>query len=154
MDVVYGDTALKYATVTKWVRRFKEGKSDFKDEPRPGWPLSAVSEKEIDIVKTAIEENARYSVEEIGDLYSINSSAVFYILKEVLKLRKVCARWIPHLWKNEQKGGRVEKASQLLAKYKNADFRRLRDEIWLYFFEPDCKENNKVWISENGAREK
>ena len=26
------------------------------------------------------------------------------------------------------------------------------DEAWLYFFEPDCKENNKVWVCENGER--
>ena len=157
LDVVYGGAALKYTTITKWMRRFKEGRTDFKDEPRPGRPLLAVWERDIEVVKTAIEEDARHSVEEIGDLYGINSSAVFYILKEVLKLKKVCARWIPHLLTNEQKGGRVEKASQLLARYKNADFRRLHeivtgDETWLYFFEPDCKENNKVWVSENGAR--
>ena len=109
-------------------------------------------------LKTAIEEDVQHSVEEIGDLYGINSSAVFYILKEVLQLKKVCARWIPHLLTNEQRGGgRVEKASLLLARYKDADFRRLHgivtgDETWLYFFEPDCKENNKVWICENGAR--
>ena len=28
------------------------------------------------------------------------------------------------------------------------------NETWLYFFEPDCKENNKVWVGENGARPK
>ena len=74
-----------------------------------------MSERDIEVVKTAIGEDARYTVEEIGDLYGINSSAVFYILKEVLKLRKVCARWIPHLLTSEQKGVRVEKATQLLA---------------------------------------
>lgn len=47
------------------------------------------------------------------------------------------------------------KASQLLAKYRNADSRCLKeivtsDETWLYFSELDSKENNKVWIVQNG----
>ena len=70
----------------------------------------------------------------------------------MLKLRKVCVRFF---LTSEQKGIRVEKAIQLLAKYSNADHMRLReiatgDETWLYFFEPDCKESNKVWVCENG----
>ena len=101
LDVVYGDTALKYAMVTKWVRRFRNGRSDVKDDPRPRRPLSAVSERDIKVVKTAIEEDARYTVNEIGKLYGINSSAVLYILKEVLTLRKICVRWIPHLLTDE-----------------------------------------------------
>ena len=155
MDTAYGDKALAYPTITRWIRLFKDGRTEAKDAPRAGRPLSAVSERDIEVVKTAIGEDARYTVEEIGDLYGINSSALFYILKEVLKLRKVCARWIPHLLTSEQKGVRLEKATQLLAKYNNADSMRLReiitgDETCLYFFEPDCKENNKVWVCQNG----
>ena len=26
------------------------------------------------------------------------------------------------------------------------------DETWLYFLKPDCKENNKVWVCQNGER--
>ena len=96
-------------------------------------------------------------MDEIADISGLNSSAVFYILKERLKLRKVCARWIPHLLTPEQKGERVEKAKILLAMYKGRDSKRTReivtgDETWLYFFEPESKENNKMWIGENGER--
>ena len=81
-------------------------------------------ERDIEVVKTAIED-VRCTVEEIGDLYGMNLLAVFYISKEVLKLKKVCARWFPHLLMSEQKGVR--------------DPRRLKeivigDETWLYFF--------------------
>ena len=57
----------------------------------------------------------------------------------------------------EQKKDRVEKASVLLSRYKNRDPARLRevvtgDETWLYFFEPDNKLNNKMWLGENNER--
>ena len=78
-------------------------------------------------------------MEEIGDLSGLNSSYVFTILKEKLKLQKICARWISHLLTTEQKNDRVEKASVLLSRFKNRDSRRLRgvvtcDDTWLYFF--------------------
>ena len=61
------------------------------------------NEKDIIAVRNAIDEDARYTVEEISDITNINSSAVFSILKECLKLRKVCARWVPHLLTENQK---------------------------------------------------
>ena len=61
---------------------------------------------------------------------------MFDILKEVLKIRKVCTRWISDLLASEQKGVRIEKTTQLLAKYNYADSTKLReiangDELWL-----------------------
>jgi len=87
-------------------------------------------------------------VEEIFSLCGINSSSVFQILTRVLKLRKVCARWIPHLLTEDQKRQRVRIAPQLLDIYKNADQNRMNeivtgDETWVYFYEPDSKEENK-----------
>ena len=66
----------------------------------------------------------------------------------------MCARWIPHLLTPEQKKDNVEKDSVLLSRFKNRDSCRLRevvtgDKNWLYFFEPDNKLNNKMWVGEN-----
>ena len=46
-------------------------------------------------------------MDEIGDLYGINSSTVFYILKEVLKLRKDCASGFGVL----EEGSKVRKSN-------------------------------------------
>ena len=48
----------------------------------------------------------------------------------------------------------MEKASVLLSRFKNWESRRLRevvtgDETCLYFFEPNYKLNNKMWVGEN-----
>ena len=78
-------------------------------------------------------------MEEISDLLGLSSSYVFTILKEKLKLQKICTCWIPHLLTLEQKKDRVEKASVLLSRLKNRDSCRLReivtgDETWLCLF--------------------
>ena len=53
-------------------------------------------EKNVATVKTLIEEDAFYTVQEIQELSGIQSSSVLKILREQLGLRKICARWVPH----------------------------------------------------------
>ena len=79
------------------------------------------------------------------------------ILRERLGLRKICARWVPHLLTDEQKQNWVRLASQFIEKYDKCDPRRLEeivtgDETWVYHFQPDSKAKNKVWVSSEGNR--
>ena len=45
------------------------------------------------------------------------------ILKKRLDLRKVCARWVPHLLTEEQKSQRLKCARELLKTYKGCNRR-------------------------------
>ena len=108
-------------------------------------------------MKTLIEEDACYTVQEIEELSGIHSSSVLKILRERLGLRKICARWVPHLLTDEQKQSRVRLASQVIEKYDKCDPHRLEeivtgDETWIYHFQPDSKAKNKVWVSSEGDR--
>ena len=104
LDKVYGDKTVSYAAITRWCVRFKQGKESLEDDPRSGRPLSAFTENDVTAVKNLIDEDARYTIEEISETLNINSGAVFVILKQRLKLRKISARWVPHLLSQEEKG--------------------------------------------------
>ena len=39
LQKVYGNDALKYATVCKWVRRFNDGQESIENDPRVGRPF-------------------------------------------------------------------------------------------------------------------
>ena len=152
MQKVYGNGALKYAVVCKWVPRFNDGRESIENDPRVGRPVSVLTEKNVATVKTLIEEDARYTVQEIEELSGIHSSDALKILRERLGLRKICTRWVPHLLTDEQKQSRVRLASQVIEKYDKCDPRRLEeivtgDETWIYHFQPDSKAKNKVWVS-------
>ena len=110
---VYGNGALKYATVCKWVRRFNDGRESVENDPQVDRLVSALTENNVATVKTLIEEDAPYTVQEIEELSGIHLSSVLKILRERLGLRKICARWVLHLLTDEQKQSRVRLASQL-----------------------------------------
>ena len=122
-----------------------------------GRSISVLREKNVATVKTLIEEDAHYTVQEIEELSGIHSSSVLKILRERLGLRKICARWVPDLLTDEQKQSRVRLASQVREKYDKYDPRRLEeivsgDETWISHFQPDSKAKNKVWVSSEGDR--
>ena len=77
LQKVYGNGALKYATDCKWVCRFNDGRESIENDPRVGRPVSVLTEKNVATVKTLIEEDTHYTVQEIEELSGIHSSIVF-----------------------------------------------------------------------------
>ena len=84
LQKVYGNNALKYATVCKWVHCFNDGRESNENDPQVGWLVSVLTEKNIATVKMLIEEDARYTVQETEELSGIHSSSVSKILHERL----------------------------------------------------------------------
>ena len=129
MQKVYGNGALKYVTVCKWGRCFNDGRESIENDPRVGRPISVLTEKNVATVKMLIEEDAHYNVQETEELSGIHWSSVLKILRERLGLRKICARWVPHLLTDEQKQSRVRLASQVIEKYDKCDPCRLEEIV-------------------------
>ena len=126
--------SLNWIQCTERISYFKEGRSSVKDEARSGRPVSATSENDLATVQSIVQQDSRYTMEEISDLSGLSSSYVFNILKEKIKLQKICARWLSHLLTPEQKKERMEKASVLLSRFKNRESRRLREVVFFFFF--------------------
>ena len=121
LQKVYGNGALKYATVCKWVRRFNDGWESIENDPRVGRPVSILTEKNVATVKTLIEEDALYTLQKIEELSGIHSSSVLKILRERLGLRTICVRWVSHLLTDEKKLSWVRLASQVIEKNDKCD---------------------------------
>ena len=110
LQKVYGNGAFLYATVCKWVRCFNDGRESIENDPWVGRLVSVLTEKNVATVKTLIEEDAHYTVQEIEELRGIHSSSVSRILRERLGLRKICVRYVLHSLTDEQKQSRVRLA--------------------------------------------
>ena len=47
LQKVYGNGALKYTTVCKWVRHFNDGREPIENDPRVSRPVSVLMEKNV-----------------------------------------------------------------------------------------------------------
>ena len=86
----------------RWVKAFKAGKFSVEDT-RPGRPKTSITKANIAAVKIVVEQDARLSKKDIASCTGMPEGSVQTILKKHLDLRKVYARWIPHLLTEEQK---------------------------------------------------
>ena len=110
------------------------------DDTRPGRPKTSVTKANIAAVKIVVEQDARLSVKDIASCTGISEGSVQKIL------RKVCARWVPHL----QKTQRLKCARELLKTYKGCNSQVISnlltgDETWMHMFEPQRRADNKQW---------
>ena len=132
-------------TVFRWVKAFKARKFSVEDDTRPGRPKISVTKANITAVKIVVERDARLSVKDIASCTGMQT-----ILKKRLDLRKVCARWVPHLLTEEQKIQRLKCARELLKTYKGCNSRVISnlltgDGTWVHMFESQRRADNKQW---------
>ena len=104
---IYMDLRPFQCAVFRWVKAFKAGKFSVENDIRPGRPKTSVTKTNIAAVKIVVEQDARLSVKDIASCTGISEGSVQTILKKRLDLRKVCARWVPHLLTEEQKTQRL-----------------------------------------------
>ena len=138
----------------RWVNAFIAGKFD---DTRLGRPKASVTKANIAAVKIVIKQDARLSVKDIASCTGISEGSVQTILKRRLDLRKVCARWVPHLLTEEQKTQRLKCARELLKIYKGCNSRVISnlltgDETWVHMFEPQRRADNKQWKRKDKKR--
>ena len=71
-----------------------------------------------------------------------------------MNVRKISARWVPHLLTDEQKRQRVKVAKKLLQMFPKYDKKQFSnvvtgDENWVHYFEPVRKVSNKIWTTKH-----
>ena len=117
---VYGPSSCSYDTVCMWVRHFKSGENDVKDNPKYGAPNSAMNKTSIELVKCAIEEDPHITIQGLADTHNLSTGTVHTIIHNELHMKKVCAKWVPHLLTEDQKKQRVACATKMLCSSQRA----------------------------------
>jgi histone-lysine N-methyltransferase SETMAR len=114
LSSAYGPSCMSYDTVRRCEKKFKSGVECIKNAPKSGRPKSASRKEIVSKIKEIIKVDARFTVRDIARKEGISLSSVQFILKKHLKVRKISARWVPHLLTDEQKRQRVKVAKKLL----------------------------------------
>ena len=118
MRQAYGDQCLSRSTVFDWHKRFREGRTTAADDPRSGRPLTSTSQEMVVRCRELVEQDRRQTVDYLSECLDISIGSTHSILVDNLQMRRVCARWVPRLLKDEQKATRVTLCNQMLRRYR------------------------------------
>jgi histone-lysine N-methyltransferase SETMAR len=99
----YGDEALNRSNVFRWHSRFRDGRELVEGDGRSGRPKSTRTEVNIAVVADLVKDDSRIASRMIAESLNIPKTVAFRILKERLRKRKVCARFVPHSLTPEQR---------------------------------------------------
>ena len=135
LRAVYKNHAPLLATIRYWFIEFKHGRISVFYEERTGHAM------DDDIVLTG----RRVKIIEIADMMNISIKRMKNILHEKLGIRKLSARWVPHLLTVEQKQNRVTTSEHYLNIFKGNPKEFLWrfvtvDETWIHHHTPKTKE--------------
>ena len=122
---VYGNNELSFSSVTRWCKKFKSVVDSVEDAPHARRPKTATSQKIVKKVTNFVATNARFTTRHIAECVGISVGGAHTSLSCDLKMRRISARWIPHLLIKEQKLARVRIAKQLLKQFPKYNSRSL-----------------------------
>ncbi|XP_007939112.2 protein GVQW3 [Orycteropus afer afer] len=104
----YGDEVMSRARVFDWHKRFKEGREDVRDDARSGRPVTHRTDENIQKVKDLVCSNRHLTVRMMAEELNLDKETVRLILKENLNMRKVSAKVLSGILKNDSKPGKFD----------------------------------------------
>ena len=83
--------------------KFSAGQQQLKDAAGPGHPARTTTKGNIEKIRNILKTDVRFTVRQLARMTNLSLARVHAILKKHQKVRKINARWIPHLLMDEQK---------------------------------------------------
>ena len=156
MQQVYGDFSPSKSVVYDWIKRFKDGREDLKDNPRNGRSSPATNERTVALVQNLVDEDRRITIDMIANETGISHGSAFSILNENLGLSELSARWVPKALCEDQLHQRAELSLAVLTKIESNEsefFDRIvtGDETWIHQYDPESKIQSKQWLPRGSA---
>ena len=139
----FGASCMNRASVFEWHKRFKEGRESVRDDERCGRSKEVITPELIGQIKNFMDKDCRESIETISAQFDVSVGAVHAIIREELKMRKICAKFVTRVLWEDQKERRFHD-SRKMVKLINSDPAVLDalvtcDESWIYCYNPETK---------------
>ena len=138
------DQAPSIRIVLNWFHEYECGKLDVSGRPR-----TPVTNEMIDAIRLMIDDDPYVTYQQIEFSLGMNLPAIYSILHDHLKLRKVCARWVKHSLTNDQKRLRIQFCRQSLKQFEQERSRCVfdiltGDQSWFHHYDPETKQQSKT----------
>ena len=112
--------------VFEWHKRFKEGRESVRDDERCGRSKEVRTPELIGQIKNFMDKDRRVSIETISAQFDVSVGTVHAIIREELKMRKICGKFVPRVLREDQKERRCHGSREMI----NSDPAVLDDLRW------------------------
>ena len=143
-------------TVARWAAAFQRGRVASADMRPTGRPRTVRTEVARAVISQCLEDDRRWSLQELQAHTGIDQVTAHKILREALHMRTIAAKWVPNALTEQQKWCRYETWIHQ-ERYQNEGGNSLNniitiDETWVRAYEPEIKRQSAEWRHEGSPR--
>ena len=158
LQTAFGESCMNRASVFEWHKRFKEGRESVRDDERCGRSKKVRTPEFIGQIKNFMDKDRRVSIETISAQFDVSVGTVQTIIREELKMQKICAKFVPSVLREDQKESRCH-GSREMVELINSDPAVLDalvtcDESWIYCYDQETKRQSSQWKHAGSPRPK
>ena len=102
------------ASVFEWHKRFKEGRESVRDDERCGRSKEVNTPDLIGQIKHFMDKDRRVSIETISAQFDVSVGTVQTIIREELKMWKICVKFVPRVLREDQKERRCHDSREMV----------------------------------------
>ena len=129
-----------------------------RDDERCGKSKEVRTPQLIGQIKNFIDKDRHVSIETISAQFGVSVGTVHTIIREELKMRKICAKFVPRVFREDQKERRRhysrEKVVLINSDPAVLDALMTCDESWIYCYDPETKRQSCQWKHAGSPRPK
>ena len=143
LPTAFGASCMNRASVFEWYKRFREGTEPVRDDERCVRSKEVRTSELIGQIKNFMDKDRRVSIETINAQFDVSVETVHTIIREELKMRKICTKFVPRVLREDEKERRSYDSREM-AELINSDSTVLDalvicDESWIYCYDPETK---------------
>ena len=114
LQTAFLPSCMNQASVFEWHKRFKEGRESVRDDKRGGRNKEVNTPELIGQIKDFMDKDRRRSIETISAQFDVSVGTVHRIIREELKMRKICAKFVPRVLREDQKERRCHDSREMV----------------------------------------
>ena len=142
LQTAFRPSCINRASAFELHNRFKEGRESVRDDERCGMSKEVRTPELIGQIKNFMDKDRRVSIETISAQFDVSVGTVHTIILEELKMRKICAKFVPKVLKDQKE--RRYHDSREMVELINSDPAVLEalvtcDESWIYCYDTETK---------------
>ena len=139
-------SCMNRASVFVWHKRFKEGRESVRDYKMCGRRKEVRTPELIGQINNFMDKGRFVSIETISTQFDVSVETIHTIIREELKMQKMCVKFVPRVLREDQKERRFHDSREMIELI-NSDHAVLDalvtcDENWIYCYDPETKKQS------------
>ena len=158
LHTAFRASCMNRAWVFEWHKRFKESRESVRDDERCGRSKEVRTPELISQIKNLMDNDHRVSIETISVQFDDSVGTVNTIIREELKMREICSKFVPSVLREDQKESRCHDSREMVEQINSdpavPDALVTGDESWIYCYDAETKRQSSQWNHAGSIRPK